>query len=157
MGFRAGFGVGDIVNALVFGSAVVGLFLTWVQIRRNALTQKAIFFKDLYGSIHADPAMSKAFLKIEYSEFRYGPEFHHSEEEVEIDKLLHHCDLICALHLRKLISDKEMSYFEYDFRRIYTNREIRSYFEFLDEFLERLGVKTRSFDSFQAYCEREHY
>ncbi len=50
-----------------------------------------------------------------------------------------------------------MSYFEYDFRRIYTNREIRSYFEFLDEFLERLGVKTRSFDSFQAYCEREHY
>jgi hypothetical protein len=47
--------IADIIDAILLVLALVGIFLTFKQIKYNDKTQKAAFFKDLYSTIFTDP------------------------------------------------------------------------------------------------------
>ena len=83
--------------AFLFGPAIsafiaaVALSLNVHQTKLNNKLNRAKLVDDLLHTFLADEIMQKAFYKIEYGRFKYEPSaFHGSEEEREIDKLLHH-------------------------------------------------------------------
>lgn len=146
--------VGDIANVLLLIVAIFGIYYTYLQIESNYKTQKASFFKELYSTMYSDPEIIDIYYKIEYDTFNYGPKFHRSPEEKQLDRLLSFLDLICNLYEQKIITDYEMESFRYRIRRVYINHNILSYLKFLEKFYPTTGAETRPFQSFVSYCER---
>lgn len=134
-------------------AAVVGIALTFWQVRANARTQRASFLKDLYSTLITDPVISEAYYLIEYGNFAYGPDFHGSDIEPKIDRLLSFADLVCELSSLKIIKTKEMEFFRYRFVRIGADPGIEDYLKFLTGFYQRVGMTRRPFDNFVAYCK----
>jgi hypothetical protein len=145
---------GDIANVLLLIAAIIGIYYTNLQMRSNYKTQKASFFKELYSTMYSDPEIIEIYYEIEYDKFNYGPEFHKSDDEKRLDRLLSFLDLICNLYGQKIITDHEMESFRYRIRRIYINHHILSYLKFLENYYPTTGAETRPFQSFVSYCER---
>jgi hypothetical protein len=146
--------IGDIADVLLLIAAIIGIYYTNLQMRSNYKTQKAIFFKDLYSTMYSDPEIIQIFYKIEYDKFIYSSDFHKSDDEKRLDRLLSFLDLICNLYEQKIITDHEMESFRYRIRRVYINYNIQSYLVFLENFFPQTGAETRPFQSFVSYCER---
>jgi hypothetical protein len=150
------FSVADLINTGLLLVAIIGIFLTYRQIREGYKTQKAAFFKDLYSTIFADEDIRQAFYRIEYKKFVYPKEFHGSETEKLIDRLLGFMDLVCDLYAQGVITDHEMAFFNYHFTRVYDDSNIQGYLEFLKGFYGGVvGTETGPFPSYVAYCEKK--
>lgn len=121
------------------------------QIRRNTQTQRMIFLKDMYMLLRTDKDVSNIFYDIEYSKFEYTADFHDSEIEKKTDKLLTILDLICEMHYRGSITTNEMSFFNYQIRRVAQNIEIEKYLTFLSSFYKANKIKRKPFSSFLTY------
>lgn len=141
--------VGDAINTGLLVAAVVGIALTFWQVRVGVRTQRAQFLKDLYSMLVSDADIGEAYYLIEYGTFRYGPEFHGSAVEPKVDRLLGFADLVAELHLQAIISDREMAFFRYRFRRLFEDPGVRDYLEFLASFYKRVGVAKEPYHSFQ--------
>jgi hypothetical protein len=144
----------DLINAGLLIVAVVGIWLTYLQLRTSSKTQKATFFKDLYTTMFADAEIRNAYYKIEYGEFNYGADFHGSKDERMFDHLLSFVDLICELYAQGTISDREMRFFKYELTRINRNDNIKRYLDFLTSIYKSEGTDTVPFPSFSAYCKK---
>lgn len=101
----------------------------------------------------SDPDIGNAYYQIEYNEFTYDSEFHGFENERLIDRLLSFVDLVCELYNQKVITEREMSFFHYEFIRIYKNKNVQAYLKFLKKFYKKVGSKTEPFHSFVTYCK----
>ena len=75
-------------------------------------------------------------------------------QEPQIDQLLNFADLVCELYARKMLTTREISFFKYQFIRIYENKEIQSYLNFLKDVFEKKAASV-PFASFISYCEKE--
>ena len=146
--------IADVINAVLLVSALIGIFLTYKQIKFNTKTEKAAFFKDLYSTIFTDPDIRKAFYLIEYEKFIYDESFHASENEQAFDRMFGFNDLVCDLYFQGVLTQREMAYFHYGFTRIYQNNEVRRYLDFLREFFAKTGIDAKPFPSYIGYCER---
>jgi len=62
----------------------------------------------------------------------YADGYHRTEDARIVDKLLSRCELISALYARGALSLAEMMHFEYNLRRIFTNRNVGRYFAMID-------------------------
>jgi len=151
--FQNTYSIADLINAGLLLAAIGGIFLTYRQIKESHKTQKATFFKDLYSTMFADRDIREAYYQIEYNEFVYDLKFHGSDNEKLIDRLLSFIDLVCDLYAQRIISEHEMSFFRYEFTRIYDNDNVRRYLSFLESFYNQVGAGTRPFPSYVAYCE----
>lgn len=145
--------VGDKINSGLLIAAIVGITLTYLQVRSSARTQRAQFLKDLYSTLAADPDVMDAYYQIEYGQFHYGDGFHGSDIEPRIDRLLGFADLVSELFLQKIISKRELVFFEYRFRRIYENPEVRQYLNFLTSFYKQTGSRSAPYQSFQRVAQ----
>ncbi len=143
----------DRVQVGLLLAAVVGIALTYWQVRSNAQTQRALFLKDLYSTLTTDPSICKAYYLIEYGTFTYGPEFHGSPTEPKIDRLLSFADLVCQLYSRGIMKKHEMEFFKYRFLRMAENPGIVEYLTFLTGFYERVGIEKRPFHGFVTYSK----
>ena len=135
-------------------AAVIGIALTYWQVRSNARTQRAVFLKDLYSTLTTDPSICEAYYLIEYGRFSYGPDFHGSPTEPKIDRLLSFADLVCELYSRGIMKRHEMEFFKYRFIRMAENPDVEEYLAFLTKFYERVGIKKRPFHGFVSYSKR---
>jgi hypothetical protein len=151
--FQSNVSVTDLINVALLVVAIIGIFLTYRQIRIGYKTQKATFFKEIYSTMFSDPDIRNAYYQIEYDEFTYDSEFHGSENEKLIDRLLSFVDLVCELYNQKVITEREMSFFHYEFIRIYKNKNVQAYLKFLKKFYKKVGSKTEPFHSFVTYCK----
>lgn len=147
MKFSHDVSIGDIVSALLLLTALVGLLFTWLQLRKNNETQRAIFFKDLYSALFFDLDMSYALSLIEG---RTKVDFSRSEIHDPINKLLAHCELTSALYLRHAISKDEMIHFKYNLIRTYENPNIKKYFKDIDKFNKRWRFTNGPFAKFRV-------
>lgn len=147
----------SVPNAMNLGLlcvAFVGFIAVWYQIKQNYRTQKATFFKELYLEMFKAGNIRKAYYQIEYEQFVYDNGFHGSEQEQVIDRLMAFVDLVCDLYYQNMLTEHEMSFFKYEFLRIYQNPNIRDYLAFLREWYTKIGTDTQPFSSFTAYCEQ---
>jgi len=137
------------INTGLLAAAVAAIALTFWQVRLGVRTQRAQFLKDLYSTLVSDRELGEAYYEIEYGRFSYGPTFHGSPMEQKIDRLLGFADLVAELRLQSVLSNREMAFFDYRFRRIYENPGIAAYLTFLASFYRRVGVEKEPFHSFQ--------
>jgi len=145
----------DLINAFLLMVAIVGIFLTYHQIRMNHKIQRATFFKDLYRGFFSDQDIRKIYYQIEYGKFTYGRDFHGTEDEQCLDRLLTFADLVCDLYDQGIITEHEMNFFKYEFKRIYQDKYIKSYLIFLKNFYQQIGTGTEPFFSFVSYCKKQ--
>jgi|GEM_PF-1794634 len=144
----------DATNIALLIVAILGIWLTLLQITEGSKTQKAAFFKDLYSTMYSDPDVREAFYQVEYGKFIYNPKFHDSPSEKKIDRLLSFVDLVCDLYDQKIITEREMRFFKYEFARISQDPNVQGYLEFLRSFYDSVGTGTRPFPSFVSYCKK---
>jgi hypothetical protein len=143
----------DSINSALLLVTALGVLAAFWQVRVGARAQRATFLKDLYMQLRSDPVVAEAFYKIEYGEFEYGPDFHGSELEPKIDRLLTLIDLVCEMRAQRIMAKREMSFFAYQFGRVAQDRSVRAYLNFLDHFYAQNGLEKKAFAAFQAYAE----
>ena len=152
--FKNTISISDLINTFLLIVGVIGIFLAYRQIKDGYKTQKATFFKDLYSTMFSDPDIRTAYYQIEYDKFIYDDNFHGSQNEKHLDRLLSFVDLVCDLYNQKMITKHEMQFFKYEFLRVYQNENVRGYLDFLRGFYHNVGVETEPFFSFVSYCKK---
>lgn len=103
--------------------------------------------------LRSDPSVVEAFYKIEYQEFEYTEDFHGSELEPKMDRLLTLIDLVCEMRAQRIMTKREMSFFEYSFDRVAQDRSVREYLDYLNDFCKKAQIKKKPFAAFQAYAQ----
>lgn len=144
--------VSDKINAALLLVTALGVIAAFWQVRAGARAQRATFLKDLYMQLRTDTEVAKAFYLIEYGEFIYDQDFHGSELEPKIDRLLTLIDLVCEMRNQKVITKREMLFFAYQFSRVARDESIQRYLSFLNHFYARNGLNRKPFSAFQEYA-----
>ncbi|HEV8194415.1 MAG TPA: hypothetical protein VGP82_23435, partial [Ktedonobacterales bacterium] len=151
--------ISQIVSMCLLFVAVIGIMLTYQQMRQNHKIQKANFFKELYTTMFADGDVRAAAYMIEYDKFVYNEDFHGSPQERVVDRLLSFADLVCDLYAQKLLSAHEMDFFNYEFVQIYKNANVQHYLDYLkaryDETGRQTGRDIEPFPAYVVYCEAQ--
>ena len=126
------------ISALFAG---VGLILNAVQARRTDKQARASLVADFLSDFASDKDMQSIFYAIEYSKFQYGDDFHESEEERKLDRLLVHFANLALAWKAKLLQDRDLLPVQYFVRRLLGNEGVKSYLRFLDNWseYEKLG------------------
>jgi len=143
--------IGDIVSTI---SIVVGILLTWWQLRKANKQSRAEFIIGLLANHVADNDTLNILYKLEYKRFKFDEKtFPMSDEEKALDKLLYSFTQISALYKMKTITRKDLSLIEYDFLRVYSDEEIQKYFEFLDRTPHGLATDQADFCSYRQVAK----
>jgi hypothetical protein len=140
--------------------AATGLLLTFQQSRRADAQARAALVAEYLKSFTQDDDIQRAYYAVAYSRFRYSDDFHGSESEREIDKLLRHFSNIALAWQAGLLSTRDVRPIQYYVLRVTRNDEVRKYLEFiadwskqqhlgehpyivLDQLSEQLSSRTR--------------
>jgi hypothetical protein len=110
-----------IVPAASACFAAVGLLLNFYQSRRTNAQARAALVAECLKSFSGDEAIQRAFYSIEYSEFRYAADFHGSDSERDIDKLLRHFSNIALAWKAGLLGTHDLRPIQYYVLRIVWN------------------------------------
>ena len=111
--------------------AATGLLLNANQSRRtNAQTRATLVAACLKGFTE-DEEIQCAFYAIEYSKFKYNADFHNSQQEREIDKLLRHFANLALAWKAGLLTIKDVKPVQYYVLRVMYNEEVRKYLAFI--------------------------
>ncbi len=147
--------IADKINTALLFVTTLGVLAAFWQIRAGARAQRATFLKDLYMQLRTDSEVARAFYLIEYGEFVCDAKFHGSELEPKIDRLLTLIDLVCELRAQRVITKREMRFFDYQLSRAARNPEVQNYLRFLNYFYARNGLNRTPFSAFQSYAKLE--
>jgi hypothetical protein len=143
--FKSEISLGDIIAAAGFIIAAIGLLLTLCQLRTDSKRKRAEFIVSVANQYMTDSETSKIFYLLEYEKFKYGPEFHESEKERQLDRLLSYFEIIATLYDMGMFTRADLELIKYQFVRVYRNAEVKKYFEFLDN----LDVSGGGFEKFR--------
>ncbi|MFZ2640167.1 MAG: hypothetical protein WA117_04190 [Verrucomicrobiia bacterium] len=151
MTFKSEINLGDIIASASFFVAAVGLFLTAWQLRRDSIRKRAEFIVSFLNQFIADPNTSKLFYQLEYEGgFRYDPaDFHGSEQERHLDRLLGYFEKIAALYQMGVITRQDLELIRYEYVRVFQHGEVQKYFCFLDTLPRTLGVSGGTFSRYR--------
>lgn len=144
--------ISDQINSALLLITAIGVLGALWQIRMGAKTQRATFLKDLYMNFRSDLEVSDAYYLIEYGKFKYTNNFHNSELEPKMDRLLSLADVVCEMRIRGILSSSEMRFFDYPFYRIANDSEVKKYIAFLSNFYKQNNINRKPFSSFQKYA-----
>jgi hypothetical protein len=129
----------SLTDLLTLGAlllAIVGLFLTWRQIRQGNRQKRGEFMTNLFTQYISDPGMTACFYNIEYDKFLYPEAFHGTEEEKQLDRLLSFFDNMATLCENGDLTIRDMGTFAYQYLVLYRNKQIQSYLAFLDNWCQ---------------------
>lgn len=130
-----------VVPAVSAILAAVGLFLNFYQSRRTNAQARATLVATCLKGFTDDEEIQRAFYAIEYSEFTYGSDFHKSDREREIDKLLRHFANLALSWKGGLLTTEDIRPVQYYVLRVMRSPEIAKYMKFMDSWTAqaRLG------------------
>jgi hypothetical protein len=141
--------IANIATALTFGAAAWQLWESNKQTRKSAVQKRSEYIIDLYNTFVNDKDMIDIYYKLEYSDFKYDNNFHGSETEKQLDKLLGHFSNIGRLYFAKILTREDLKFLEYEFLIIFQNKNIKAYLNFLDNWFKTRGIKDQKFDYFR--------
>ena len=130
-----------VVPAVSAMFAAAGLFLNFYQSRRTNAQARATLVATCLKGFTDDEEIQRAFYAIEYGEFSYGDDFHKSEREREVDKLLRHFANLALSWKGGLLTAEDIRPVQYYILRVMRNTEIAKYMQFMDSWTAkaRLG------------------
>ena len=140
--------------------AASGLFVNAWQQRRANNQSRTEHVANVLWKIYDDKELSDIYYKIEYHDFQYGDDFHGSEDERKLDKLISVFDILAKQYYLGLVTSKDIDLVSYEYLVIYQNSEVNDYFSFLDEWFKRRGIKNPPFDKFRTLgkiIENDHF
>lgn len=133
---------------------VVSLFIAAcafaINVRQTNLNNKLGRAKIVSDCLHTfmdDDMMHEAFYKIEYSEFTYDNDFHGSEEERKIDKLLRHFSNLALMWEEGLLKLEDIRPVQYFILRAVNDPEIERYLAFIENWSESAQTGTHPYMS----------
>jgi len=141
--------LGDIIAAASFSIAAIGLFLNWWQLRLGGIRKRAEFIVSVFNQYVTDPLASDIFYEIEYGRFQYNEDFHRSENERKLDRLLSYFEKIAALYEIGTITLHDLELVRYDFLRVYQDASVQKYFKTLDRLPGLLGVEGGTYSRYR--------
>jgi hypothetical protein len=145
--------ISDVTLLIGIPIAIIGIFLTWRQLKLGYEIQKATYFKELYLMFFADRDIIETFYLIDQKRLDWN-HFWGTPEEKQVDRLLSHITLVCGLYFAGMLTRKEMNFFKYEFLVVYKNECIQKYFEHLQN-ASSAGPGVFPFTSFIQYCKAE--
>jgi hypothetical protein len=150
MTFKPEISIGDIITAASFLVAAIALFLTFFQLARDSVRKRAEFIVSVLMQFLTDPETSKVFYQLEYDDgFQYGPEFHGSEQERHIDRLLGYFERIALLYKMRVLSRSDLELVRYYFVRVFQHDQMQEYFQHLDDLSHAVGVSGCTFSCYR--------
>jgi hypothetical protein len=141
--------IANIATALTFGAAAWQLWESNKQTKKSAIQKRSEYVLDLYNAFVNDKDMIEIYYKLEYSEFRYDGNFHGSETEKQLDKLLGHFSNIGRLYSLEILTRGDLKFLEYEFLVIYQNKNIQAYLNFLDSWFKARKINDQKFQYFR--------
>ena len=127
--------------------AGLGLFQSVSQQRRNNALSRAVLVADHLSEFSSDDEMQRAFYLIEYSKFEYNDDFHGSEHEPQIDRLLRHFSNVALFWKSGLLSLADLEPLKYQIIRVGGDPEIQKYIDYLRGFAEEHGNLSHPFEA----------
>jgi hypothetical protein len=141
--------VANIAIALTFAIAAWQLWETKQQANKAAIQKRSEYVISLYNAFINDKDMVDIYYKLEYSEFKYDNNFHGSDTEKKLDKLLGHFSNIGRLNHLGILTIGDLKFMEYEFLVMWQNKNIKSYLQFLDEWFKLREIKDTKFEYFR--------
>jgi hypothetical protein len=142
--------IGDLIQTLALIIAAVGLFLNLAQMKAANRQKRAEFIIDLHNQFSLDKDVLDIYYKIEYGEFSYEPvEFHGSDEEKRLDKLLDVFDNIAKLYSLNNFTLRDLDYVAYNYLVVYQDESVSEYLGFLDKWYKERGMKVKPYSAFR--------
>jgi hypothetical protein len=141
--------IANVATACTFGAAAWQLWESNKQTRKSAIQKRSEYVIDLYNTFTNDKDMVKIYYKLEYSEFRYDDNFHGSQTEKQLDKLLGHFSNIGRLFNLGILTREDLKFLEYEFLVIYQNENIQEYLKFLDGWFKLRQINDKKFEYFR--------
>ena len=126
-----------------------------INVRQTKLTNSLVRAKMVSDSLHTfmdDEIIQNAFYKVEYGEFEYNNNFHGSEEEKEIDKLLRHFSNLALMWKNELLTLKDIHPIQYFILRAVNNSEIQKYLSFIDNWSKTAGTGGHPYVALRDLC-----
>lgn len=141
--------IANISTALTFGAAAWQLWESNKQTKNSAVQKRSEYIIDLYNTFTNDKDMVEVYYKLEYSEFKYDENFHGSQTEKQLDKLLGHFSNIGRLYNLGILTLEDLKFLEYEFLVIYQNKNVQAYFDFLDAWFKLRQINNKKFEYFR--------
>lgn len=149
--------VTDIIAmvSLIFGAlaSIAGGVFTLIQWKKSQKIRRSEYIESITKRLYLNPNIAKAMYLVDYRQDWYDENFHGgSDTEMIIDALFSHLNYICYLHSKKLISDDEFSFMQYDVERACKNKSSQRYLKFLYHF-SKTNNTTCSFNELITYMK----
>ena len=133
----------DIVIKLVTALAIIlAAFVAALNLWRSYRLASVNFVSEALTKFRADADMQAMFYAIEYGKFQFVPgEFHGTDIEQQLDKLLGHFSTVALAWKGKVIKTADLVIVRYYVLRITSDPEVRTYMEkFLRDWTEAANV-----------------
>jgi len=159
-GFDWTISVGALIQTAAFLVAAIGLIYNAVTTTRAAREKRILHLVEAQNTFYNDDAMLEAYYLIEYGSFSYEADFHGSDLEKKVDRLLVHFENIAWLYQTKVVTIDELDAVAYNYLVIYQDEDIQRYFAVLDKWYARRGITEKPFATFRevgAVIEARRY
>jgi len=142
------------VPALSAIFAASALVLNILQSRRTNAQARAALVAGCLKDFADDKDIQRAFYAIEYDEFVYDQNFHKSDQEREIDKLLRHFANLALSWKSGLLSIEDLRPVQYYIFRVMNNSGIKQYMEFMAGWLKQANIGQHPYVVLSELCEK---
>ncbi len=138
-------------------SLMIAAIALAINVRQTILNNTLVKAKMVSDSLHIfmnDETIQVAFYKIEYGDFQYGPDFHGSNEEKEIDKLLRHFSNLAIMWKNGLLNIDDIFPIQYFILRAVNNNQVKKYMEFIDHWSKTAGTGGHPYVALSELCQK---
>ncbi|MFO7945661.1 MAG: hypothetical protein R6V19_02440 [Armatimonadota bacterium] len=169
------------INLGLLLAALLGALIAYYELRSHRQAERRKFLTDLYSDLFGEPDLRDIYYKIERGDFEFtlgafekaaenrkkqsnsAKEDHEDEhDEHAIDRLLALANLVCGHYADNVLTPEDMRHFEYEFRVIWRNPQVRAYLKYLERIYAVMGVEPpkngdnkRAFPHFRKYCREQ--
>jgi hypothetical protein len=150
----------DFLKIIAILFAAVGLYLNYWQLRKANNQRRTEIVSNVLWKIYNDKELSEIYYQIEYAEFIYDDDFHGSDNERKLDKLITIFDILAKQYYLGLVTIKDVDLASYECLVLYQNEEVNKYFIFLEGWFKRRGIKSPPFVKFREFgrlVEKKHF
>lgn len=119
--------ISNICELLSIVFTVMGGIFAYKKWDESNRIKRAEFIKQIIEKLRFDENMVKVMYKIDYEDKWYDKNFHGSNSEIEIDKLLTYMSYICYIYKMKNIKSKEFKILCYELKRTCLSHDVQSY------------------------------
>lgn len=148
-----GIKIADWLQIGAFLLAIIGLYYNTQERKKTNFQERIKIISNIINEIYQDNKLSEMLYRLissySHKPFLYTKEFHGSEDEKILDRLLFKLDFLAKQYYGNILTIEDFSIIKEMYLDIYTNKEIEKYFQYLDEYYQSLNKKNEFSLSFR--------